>query len=347
MGGRTGIRTGDTEAIPFYKRAIELDPNFALAYSALGASYFNLNQADLAAENATRAYELRGPGERAREIRISTTYYHAVTGDLEKATKEYELWSKSSPRDSTPPLNLGVVYQQLGQYDKAVVETQESLRLAPTTTGYGNLAVEYIALDRLDDAEKVLRQSQAKGFDGLYIREGLYLLAFRRGDSKGLEQQLAWAAGRVGDEDTMLSGQADTEAYYGRLARARDYSQQASESAVRAGSKETAALWQATAGLREAEFGNTAVAKQNADSALSLQSGGAVKLLAALTLARAGDTATAKGFSLTCEGEALASDGQNSTACQPFMVRSKSVRTIPRRESWIWNRRCRMNWAAH
>jgi len=307
MGGKTAIRTGDTEAIPFYKRAIELDPNFALAYSALGASYFNLNRADLAAENATRAYELRDRVSERERYRISTTYYHAVTGDLEKATKEYELWSKSYPRDSTPPLNLGVVYQQLGRYDKAVDETQESLLLEPTTTGYGNLAVEYIALDRLDDAEKLLQQAQTKGFDGLYIREGLYLLAFRRGDGKGMGQQLAWAAGRTGDEDAMLSGQADTEAYYGRLARAREYSRRASESAVRAGSKETAALWQATAGLREAEFGNTTVARENADAALSLQSGSAVKLLAALTLARAGDTAKAKRLVDELENERTAS----------------------------------------
>jgi hypothetical protein len=98
--------------------------------------------------------------------------------------------------------------------------------------------------------KKVLREAQAKGFDGLYIRGNLYLLAFRRGDSKGMEQQLAWAAGRAGDEDAMLSGHADTDAYYGRLVRAADYSRPAVESAVRADSKETAALWQVTAGLR-------------------------------------------------------------------------------------------------
>ena len=288
MGGRTARRTGDAEAIPFYKRAIELDPNFAMAYAALGASYFNLNQGDLAAENATKAYELRDRVSEHERYRISTTYYHTVTGELEKAIEEYELWSKSYPRDDTPHLNLGVIYQQLGQYDKAVVETKEALRLKPTTTGYGNLAFEYIALDRLDDAEKILREAQAKGFDGLDIRGNLYLLAFRRGDSKGMEQQLAWAAGRAGDEDAMLSGQADTDAYYGRLSRARDYSRRAVESAVRAGSKETAALWRASAGLREAEFGNMAAARENADAALSLQSGSDVKLLAALTLARVG-----------------------------------------------------------
>jgi tetratricopeptide (TPR) repeat protein len=294
MGNKTARRMGDTEAIPFYKRAIELDPNFALAYAALSLSYFNLNQADLAAENATKAYELRDRVSERERYRIATSYYHTVTGELQKAIEEYQLWSKSYPRLGTPHLNLGVIYQQLGQNEKAVVETQESLRLDPTATGYGNLAFEYIALDRLDDAEKVLQEAQAKGFDGLYIRGNLYLVAFRRGDRKGMEQQLAWAAGRVGDEDAMLSGQADTDAYYGRLAQARDYSRRAVESAERADSKEAAAIWRATAGLREAEFGNVAAAKQDAEAALSLWSGRTVNLLAALTLARAGDTAKAK-----------------------------------------------------
>ena len=141
--------------------------------------------------------------------------------------REYELWSKSYPRDDTPHLNLGVIYQQLGQYDKSVAETKEALRILPTATAYGNLSFEYIALDQLDDAEKILREAQAKGFDGLYVRGNLYLLAFRRGDMKGMEQQLAWAAGRAGDEDAMLSGQADTHAYHGRLVQARDYSRRA------------------------------------------------------------------------------------------------------------------------
>ena len=294
MGGRTSRRKGDAEAIPFFKRAIELDPNFALAYASLSLAYFNLNQAGLAAENATKAYELRDRVSERERYRISTTYYHAVTGELEKATEVYELWSKSYPRDDTPPLNLGVVYQQLGRYDKAVVETEQAQRLAPTTTGYGNLAFEYIALNRLDDADKVLQRAQSKDFEGLDIRANLYLLSFLRGNSKGMEQQLAWAAGRLGDEDVMLSGQADTEAYYGRLTRAQDYSRRAAEAAVRADSKETAALWRAAAGLREAEFGNPAAARHNVDAALSLSSGRDIKLLAALTLARAGDSTNAK-----------------------------------------------------
>ena len=294
MGGRTRRRKGDAEAIPFFKRAIELDPNFALAYTGLSLVYFNLNQAGLAAENATKAYELRDRVSERERYRISTTYYHAVTGELEKAIEMYEQWSKSYPRDDTPLLNLGVVYQQLGRYDKAVVETEEAQRLAPTATGYGNLAFEYIALNRLDDADKVLQRAQSSDFDGLDIRANLYLLSFLRGNINGMEQQLAWAAGRLGDEDVMLSGQADTEAYYGRLMRAQDYSRRAAEAAVRADSKETAALWRAAAGLREAEFGNPAAARHNVDAALSLSSGRDVKLLAALTLARTGDTTNAK-----------------------------------------------------
>jgi serine/threonine protein kinase/Flp pilus assembly protein TadD len=294
MGGRTERRKGDAEAIPFFRRAIEIDPDFALAYAALSISYFNLNQAGLAAENATKAYELRDRVSERERYHITATYYHAFTGELEKSAGVYELWSKSYPRDYTPALNLGVVYQQLGQYDKAVVETEEAQRLAPTATGYGNLAFEYIALNRLEDADKVLQRAQSSGFDGLYIRANLYLLSFLRGNSKGMEQQLAWAAGRVGDEDAMLSGQADTEAYYGRLTRSKDYSRRAVEAAVRADSKDTAALWRATAGLREAEFGNAAAAKQNVDAALSLSSGQDVKLLAALTLTRAGDAVHAK-----------------------------------------------------
>ncbi len=293
MGGRIGRRKGDAEAIPFFRRAIELDPTFALAYASLSLSYFNLDQAGLAAENATKAYELRDRVSERERYRIATTYYHAVTGELEKTIEVYQLWSKSYPRDFTPSLNLGVVYQQLGKYDKAVVETELAQRLAPTTTGYGNLAFEYLALNRLDDADKVLQRAQSGDFDGLDIRANLYLLSFLRGNVKGMEQQLAWAAGRAGDEDVMLSGQADTEAYYGRLMRARDYSRRAVEAAVRTDSKETAALWRAAAGLREAEFGNPVEAKKNVDAALSLSSGRDVKLLAALTLARAGDTPNA------------------------------------------------------
>ena len=140
---------------------------------ALSSSYFNLDQLDLAESNASKAYELRDRVSERERYRISTTYYHAVTGELEKAIEEYQLWSKSYPRDDIPHLNLGVIYQQLGQYDKAVVETKEALRLVPRAATYGNLAFEYIAIDKLNDAEKLLRQAQGEGFDGIEVHASL------------------------------------------------------------------------------------------------------------------------------------------------------------------------------
>jgi tetratricopeptide (TPR) repeat protein len=293
MGITTGRTKGDAEAIPFMKRAIELDPNFAMAYVGLGVEYANMGQASLASENTKKAYDLRDRVSDRERYRISAFYYQYVTGEVEKATEAYELWAKTYPRDLVPHTNLGYIYSSLGQYDKAAAETEESQRLEPSLTGYGNLANIYINLNRLDDARTLLQQAQANKLDGLVIRSDLYGLAFLRGDTAEMERQIAWGAGRPGEEDAMLSTQSDTEAYYGRLSRARDFSRRAVDAAVRTDSKETGALWQANAALREAEFGNAATAKQRVDAALVLAPGRDVKMLAAMTLARTGDTARA------------------------------------------------------
>jgi serine/threonine protein kinase/tetratricopeptide (TPR) repeat protein len=293
MGVTTGRTKGDAEAIPFLKRAIELDPNFAMAYVGLGVHYSNLGQASLAAEYAKRAYDLRDRVSDREKYRISAFYFQYVTGEVEKATEAYELWAKTYPRDLAPHTNLGVLYSTLGQYDKAAAETEESLEIEPTLTAYGNLAGIYMNLGRPDDARAVLQRAQAKKLDGFALRSDIYGLAFLRGDTAEMDQQVAWAAGRPGEEDPMLSTQSDTEAYYGRLARAHDFSRRAVDAAVRGDSKETAAIWQANAALREAELGNAAAAKQKVDAALALAPGRDVRVLAALALARAGDTARA------------------------------------------------------
>jgi eukaryotic-like serine/threonine-protein kinase len=291
MGITTGRTKGSAEAIPFLKRAVELDPNFAMAYVGLGVEYSNLGQASLAAENAKRAYDLRDRVSDREKYRISAFYFQYVTGEVEKATEAYEIWTKTYPTDSVPYTNLGVLDASLGRYDKSVTETQEALRLEPTLAGYGNLAGLYLNLDRFDAARATLQQAQDKKLDGFTIRQVFYFLAFLEGNAAEMERQAAWAAGRPGEEDAMLSMQSDTEAYYGRLARARDFSRRALDTAVRADSKETGALWQVNAALREAEFGDAAAAKQKADAALALAPGRDVKVLAALTLARAGDAA--------------------------------------------------------
>jgi eukaryotic-like serine/threonine-protein kinase len=296
MGITTGRTKGDAEAIPFMKRAVELDPNFAMAYVGLGVEYSNLGQASLAAENAKKAYELRDRVSEREKYRISAFYYQYVTGEVEKATEAYELWAKSYPRDFVPHGNLGVIYTNLGQYDKALAETEEGQRLESTLVGYSNLASSYIALNRLADAKAILQQAQANKVDGFFIRSNWYSLAFLRGDAAEMERQVAWAAGRPAEEDAMLSTQSDTEAYYGRLARARDFSRRAVDAAVRSDSKETGALWQVNAALRESEFGNTSAAKQNVDAALALAPGRDVKVLAAMTMARINETARAKAL---------------------------------------------------
>jgi len=297
MGITTERTKGDAAAIPFLKRALELDPNFAVAYAGLGVQYGNLGQASLSAENMKKAYALRDKVSEHEKYRIASLYYTYVTGELEQASQVYELWAQSYPQDEVPPGNLGVIYSDLGQYEKAVAETQESMRLEPNdVVSYGNLAESYLALNRPDESKKMIEQAEARKLDGDVLHWATYLLAFLKGDAAEMERQVAWAAGKPGSEDLLLSFQSDTEAYYGRLLKARDFSRRAVDSAVRNDSKESAALWQVDAALREAEFGNAAVAKQDVAAALALAPGRDVKLLAGLTLARIGDDARAKAI---------------------------------------------------
>jgi serine/threonine protein kinase/tetratricopeptide (TPR) repeat protein len=289
MGVKVGREKGDAPSIPFLKQAIELDPNFPMAYAGLSTRYGNLGQPSFALDYATKAYGLRERVTEREKLRITANYFHS-TGELEKASQTYELWIANYPRDAVPHGNLGVNYEFIGQYEKALAEYQESLRLAPDNVlGYENLESAYIELTRLDEAKATFDQGLASKLDSGDMRLGIYHLAFLRGDSAQMEQQLAWGAANPGDEDPLLSAQSDTEAYYGRRSKARDFSRRAMDSAIRADSKETAALWQVNAALREAEWGDTGAAKQGVTAALALSRGRDVKVGAALTLARIGD----------------------------------------------------------
>jgi eukaryotic-like serine/threonine-protein kinase len=297
LGTRTGRTKGDADAISFYKRAIELDPNFAAAYAHLGVTYANLGQASLAGESLTKAYNLMDRVSEREKLRIAAAYYQMATGELEKADRTYQLWIQSYPRDPTAFGNLGNDYMSLGQWEKAVVETRESMRLeAQSVVMQINLAFSYLALNRVDDAKKALEQAQALNLEGAFLHQLVYELAFLRGDSADMERQVAWAAGKPGDEDVLLAMQADTEAYSGHLTKAREFSRRASDSALRIDSKETAAWWKVSAAVREAEFGNPALARQGAAEALALSPGRDITVLAALAMARAGDTARAQSL---------------------------------------------------
>jgi serine/threonine protein kinase/tetratricopeptide (TPR) repeat protein len=289
-GGRAQREQGDAAAIPFTKRAIELDPNFAIAYAALGGDYSNLNQASLARENFQKAYELRDRLTQRERFLIEASYFGYVTGEINKAIQTYTEWARTYSADYGAHGNLGDSYNLLGQYEKAAEETNVSLRLEPDDAiAYGNLADDYLALDRIEDARAALDEASRRNLDTPDLHLCRYHLAFLEGDPSAMQEQSLWATGKPG-EDGQLSDDSDTEAYYGRLRKARELSRQAVESAKRNGSSDTAALWQVNQALREAEFGNTALARKAVADAMALSSKPDIELLAALALARSGDT---------------------------------------------------------
>jgi serine/threonine protein kinase/tetratricopeptide (TPR) repeat protein len=290
-GRRMQREQGDAAAIPYGKRAIELDPDFAIAYAALGGSYSNLNQPDLAMENSQKAYDLRDRVTQQERFPIEAFYFSYVTGEIDKAIQTYTEWARTYPTDYVPHANLGVSYNMLGQYENAAAETKASLRLEPDDAiAYGNLAHEYFALDRIQDGKAALDDASKLNLDSQYLHLYRYHLAFLENDPAAMQEQSSWARGKPGAEDVQLSEDSDTEAYYGRLRKARDLSRQAVESAKRNGSTDTAALWQVNEALREAEFGNTALARKAVADSMALSSKPDIELLAALALARSGDT---------------------------------------------------------
>jgi len=290
-GQRMWSEKGDAASLPFLKRAIELDPNFARAYAALAVRYGNLNQADLAIRNVKKAYELRERVSEREKYYISAQYYVFATGEIEKANQQYELWVQSYPSDETPHVNLGNNYGLLGQYEKAAAEAREALRYEGNdVVSYSNLAQDYLALNRLDEAKATLAEAMSRKLDDdPFLRVYMYSVAFLQNDAAAMQRQFDWASGKPGAEDVLLSAQSDTEAFHGRLQKAREFSRRAVESANRNDARETAAVWQVDAALREAQFGNPAQARQAADAALRLAAGRDVQMLAALALAQAGE----------------------------------------------------------
>jgi len=295
QGASAAGEKGPAAAIPFFKRAVELDSNFADAYANLGLAYFNLDEPGLGGENLTKAYKLRDRVSEREKFRISALYYLLVTGELEKADQTYQMWVQDYPRDAEPHGNLAVNYSFLGQYDKAVAETLEGLRLAPDAAeGYANLVQFYTVLNRLPDAKAAYDNALSRKLDSPYLHDFRYVAAFVQGDAAEMERQVAWAMGKSGVEDILLSHESDTEAFFGHLEKARQLSRSAVESAERSGEKETAAEWQMNAALREAEFGNRVRAGEQATSALAIASTRDVETLAALAFARMGDSARAQ-----------------------------------------------------
>jgi eukaryotic-like serine/threonine-protein kinase len=291
----TGVQVANTskgsaEAVPFFQRAIELDPDFASAYLALGTQFSNLSEPTQAAENIRKAYELRDSVSEREKLEISGAYYGFVTGEIDKAIETGVSMVRIYPQDAGYRINLGLAYGRIGQWDK-MVSLLEDVPPGPSPVFNGDLAAAYLATNRTDKAKNALDRSLTQRAESGFLRQEVYLLAFLTGDTAGMKQQVSWAAGRPGDEDALLSMQSDTMAFYGKLAKARQFSRAAVDSAIRAGDKEAAAAWEVNAALRETEFGNNTEAKRGVAAAFALSRGREVTIASALVLARIGDQA--------------------------------------------------------
>jgi len=283
------------EAIPLYRHAVELDPNFALAFAMLGLSYNALNQHEDGRENIQRAFQLRDRVSEKERFSISTLDYLEVTGELEKAIETLELWEQTYPRDSTPRGYLAYAYIAVGQFENAIREAQEALRLdSKDAINYGELGYAYLYLNRFDEAKAIFDKAISDGLDSGYFHEVYYQIAFVDGDSAAMKQQVDWAKGRP-EEFSMRDFEASVAASTGQLRKARQLHQESADLAESHGLKEESAGVIADLAWYEAMCGNDSRALQKARAALAASpQGQEVEYSAASAFARAGDLASAR-----------------------------------------------------
>jgi serine/threonine protein kinase/tetratricopeptide (TPR) repeat protein len=284
-----------TNALPFYQRAVALDPNFAMAYARMGGIHFVLNEGGRGAEYLHKAYDLREEVSERERFLIEGYYHFWGTGEMEKAAQTYELWQQTYPRDGMPYIMLGCVSADLGNWEKALEEFREALRLdRGNAVNYLNLGIAYTTLNRLDEAEAVYKQAEERKLENELLLQSRYWLAFLKGDAAQMAQLVSAAMGKPGAEDLLLATQADTEGWYGKLKNAHELTGRAMDSAQHHYANESAAEYQAAAALREVESGDREQARAEAHAAVKLAPNRDVRVMAALALARAGDMAGAE-----------------------------------------------------
>ena len=295
---------GYASAVPLLKHAIEIDPNFAMAYAYLGRTYGDIGEFALSAENTSKAYQLRNHTSERERFFIDVTYYRQVTGNLEKGQQTLESWAETYPHDrDAHGLLSGFASQGSGKYQEAIEEGQKAISLDPDfVPGYGNIASAYIYLDRPAEAEKILQQASERKLeipDYILFR---YYIAFLKGNKVGMEREAALGEAHPGAQDWMLHAESLTLARAGQLQQASGMSRRAVDLAQQAGQRERAAVFESGAAVWEALFGNLSAARRKASEALELSKGRDVEYGAAFALA------LAKDFS---RSQALAKDLEN------------------------------------
>ena len=293
QGVRASNERGAAAALAYYQRAIQLDPDFAMGYRAVGSAYESQGETGSGREYYAKAFALREHASELEKLTITIDYYGHVTGEWERTVQPLQEWIANYPRSYVPHLLLANAYSSSGDREKSCEETREAHRLAPDSQPPNNLALYLIAAGHFDEARQVIKQAEAKQLDKTAFHQVLYALAFLGNDSAAMEKQLQWFAGKP-EENEGIALAADTEAFAGRLAKARELSNKATKLAIRADQKESGAIWKESAALREAAYGNSAAARQLAAEGLVLFPDSlGIRVQAALALAMAGDAARA------------------------------------------------------
>jgi tetratricopeptide (TPR) repeat protein len=288
------VKLDEAGAADLFRRAITLDPKFAMAYARLAVCYINMGEQTQAAENLRSAYNLRKQVSQHEELFILSLYHEFVTGNLDEARKTYELRSKIYAHDDIPIGNAGNVYFLLGQYDQTLDATQEALRRNPGSRIWnGNLVSAYMALQRLPEARAAAESASARQLDSPWLHLCLYLIAYEQRDASEMARQAAQLKGVPEFQDILLEYEAQAAAREGRLNEARSISAQAVEMALADKQPDTASLYLAQAAMSDAWAGNRTQARQQARKALQISSGREGEAVAAVALAVAGDSAEA------------------------------------------------------
>jgi eukaryotic-like serine/threonine-protein kinase len=289
MGVEQQLKGKFLEAIPFLKRATEIDPNFALAYARLASMYYNSGLYDLAAEASRKAYELRDRVSERERLFISAGYYDNVTGELEKYLETLELWKRTYPNHAAPPNNLAVKYNDLGQFDKAMQEAREAIRLNPNSaSGYSLLAAALVGLNRFDEAKEIISQALAQKLETSVMHRTLYRIAFVQGDATTMQQQIEWTKGRP-DDFVAQNWQAESAAFSGQFRKAKEFSNHAFELAAARDLKDVAAQIAAGAAARDALLGDCRQVKQQTTTALGMSQSQLTMISAGNALATCGE----------------------------------------------------------
>jgi Flp pilus assembly protein TadD len=284
----------DDEAIPDLKRAVELDPNFAMAHATLGVVYGNQSQRKLAKEALQKAFDLRERASERERLYISAHYYEAVTGEIEKTIEIYEQWKPAYPRDTLPRDNLSLLYGNTGQLEKAAENGREALQIDPKDRyGYQNLAGAYLNLGRNEECRAILEQAAAQKAESFATHGIGYQLAFLRSDQAGMQRELDAVAGTPG-EPFVLIEKAGINHLKGQIRGGREDFDATTRAAEKYEFSEFVAIVRAAEGLGEGEYGNLKEAREQTDAALKKSQENDTYEIAVWNLARIGDTASAE-----------------------------------------------------